>query len=393
MEGYNGQIDTWEKFGNWVSLLNKDRQELPEETCKKILTLTAEKNTVKDKVEVLYKFMQNKTRYVNISIGIGGLQTKPAMDVDKLGYGDCKALSNYMNALLKVAGIKSFYTLVHAGENGKDFHPDFPSQQFNHAILCVPAEKDTIWLECTNQEIPCGYLGTFTNDRPVLLITENGGILTRTPAWNPADNSRSRTINVELDARGNGTADVTTRFKGDYYADQFRILRADASDQKKETINQIRIPTFELISYNNRHHESSAPSITEQLSLTLPAFTSVAGNKQLLRINVMDRLESNPFSKKNRTGPVSFNNSVAYSDSIRFTIPDPSLLKFIPEDVNISKPWGDYTLQVRKTGTGLEVFRSLVIRQGVYGIERYEEISGFFEQVIKSDESKVVIGG
>jgi hypothetical protein len=108
---------------------------------------------------------------------------------------------------------------------------------------------------------------------------------------------------------------------------------------------------------------------------------------------MMDRVESNPFSKKARNSPVLFNNSSAASDSIRYILADPKLIRFVPPEVNISKPWGDYTLQIRKTDTGLEVFRSLVIRQGSYGKEYYEEIAAFFDQVINSDESKVVIGG
>lgn len=393
MEGYIGKMDSWQQIGLWVNSLNVDRQELTEETRLKVKELIAGKTTVKEKVETLYQFMQNKTRYVNISIGIGGLQTKPALSVDKLGYGDCKALSNYTLSLLKEAGIKSYYTLVKAGEYSKDFYPEFPSQQFNHVILCVPDNNDTIWLECTNQQIPCGYLGTFTNDRHVLVITENGGILTRTPAWTPIENSRIRKIKVTLDAKGNGKAEVTTQYNGDYYSDQLQILLADAKDQRDQTLEQIRIPVFEMSTYSNKHYESSRPSITEQLSLSIPAYTSVAGNKQLLRINIMARLESNPFTKKSRNSPIMFNNSTFLTDSIQYILPDPALIKFVPPDVTLSKPWGDYTLTIRKTDSGLEVFRSLVIRKGTYEKELYEELSAFFDQVIKSDESKVVIGG
>jgi hypothetical protein len=65
-----------------------------------------------EKVRTLYNYMQQRTRYVSIQVGIGGWQPFLASVVDEKGYGDCKALAHYMKSILDAVGIRSVYTLV-----------------------------------------------------------------------------------------------------------------------------------------------------------------------------------------------------------------------------------------------------------------------------------------
>lgn len=71
--------------------------------------------------------MQNKTRYVLISMGIGGWKPMPASEVSKKGYGDCKALTNYMRTLLTAKeGIPSYYAIIYNDDSVINFDKDFP---------------------------------------------------------------------------------------------------------------------------------------------------------------------------------------------------------------------------------------------------------------------------
>ena len=98
-------------------------------------------------------------RYVSIQLGIGGFKPSAAKFVDEKKYGDCKALTNYMKNLLSVVGIASYPALINAGYNKYPADTRFPSDPFNHVILCVPMEKDTVWLECTSNNAKAGFFG------------------------------------------------------------------------------------------------------------------------------------------------------------------------------------------------------------------------------------------
>jgi hypothetical protein len=137
-DGYQGSNESWEDFGKWIWAMNQGRDNLPPERVAHLNALVANFDNDRDKVRAIYEFMQSRTRYVNISLGIGGIQPFDAETVDRTGYGDCKALTNYMMAMLKAVGIESFYTLVRAGVGRYNIVNDFTSNQFNHVILSVP---------------------------------------------------------------------------------------------------------------------------------------------------------------------------------------------------------------------------------------------------------------
>ncbi|MEQ9414019.1 MAG: DUF3857 domain-containing protein, partial [Cyclobacteriaceae bacterium] len=215
-DGYAGNMSSWENFGTWIMQLNSGRDNLSEETKLKVKELTKGLTTIEEKSRVLYQFLQSKTRYVSIQLGIGGFQPFEAKVVDEVGYGDCKALSNYMIALLREADVFSNYTLIRAGQNSPPIDHSFPSTQFNHVIVSVPNGADTLWLECTSQSNPFKYLGSFTGNRNALAISEKGTKIVKTPSGHE-NNQMVRKLKVKVDENGLASIDAHVTYSGLQY--------------------------------------------------------------------------------------------------------------------------------------------------------------------------------
>ncbi len=391
VEGYEGNFDTWEGFGIWISKLNKDKNNLNEETKAKIRKMTEGITDERAKIKLLYEYMQNKTRYVSIQIGLGGFQPFDAETVDRLSYGDCKALSNYMKSILEVAGISSRYTLVLAGDDNPTIHSDFSCNQFNHAIVCVPLEKDTVWLECTSQRNPFNYMGTFTADRKVLVTDENGGKLVKTPTLKTELDLAARNVKVTLDQSGNGSAKVKTVFHGATYDNYAQILYSDQADRKKLITNRIHIPNFELDDYNIQETKTELPSVTENLIISVISYCPKVGEKLILCLNMTNQLNESPFQATTRKTPVSIKWPVYEIDTVAYTLPQGYTLEKIPAKVSIKSDFGQYTTEVTKTGNMLQYIRSFKVFKGTYPVDRYDEIATFFEKIVAADENKVML--
>ena len=136
--GVQGDLSSWQNFGNFIKTLNADVCSLSPQREAEIKSMTDTIKTDKDKAKFLYNYLQQNMRYVSIQLGIGGLKPFPASFVDQKKYGDCKALSNYMSALLKAVNIKSYYAVINAEPNQEPAEPAFPFNSFKpRNIMCA----------------------------------------------------------------------------------------------------------------------------------------------------------------------------------------------------------------------------------------------------------------
>ena len=346
----------------------------------------------KEKIDRLYQYMQKNTRYISIQLGIGGWQPFDAKYVATKAYGDCKALTNYMYSLLKEAGITSFYTLIKAGKNANKVMADFPSQQFNHVILCVPLQKDTVWLECTSQTIPAGYLGEFTCDRYALLINENGGILVRTPKYGMKENMRTRHIVATLDEEATLRVKAITRYGGlqqDLYHD---LIHGLSKDKVKEFLHeQLDFATYEINSFDYKETKSSLPSVVEALDIVVSNYATITGKRLFIIPNVMTRTHRKLSADEERKFDIELGYEYKDVDTVEINLPAGYATESMPQDVSIISKFGKYNCSVKLLGTQLFYCRSMEYNGGRFPAKDYAELVKFYETIYKADRNKVVL--
>jgi hypothetical protein len=366
---------------------------LPESVQQEVKQLVANISDSNLKVKKIYEYLQSKTRYISIQLGIGGWQPFDARFVAEKGYGDCKALSNYTIALLKSVGIESFYTTIYGGSSQREIQPDFPSQQFNHVIVCVPIKTDTIWLECTSQENAFGYLSDFTSDRYALLATAEGGKLVHTPVYKAKDNQQNRNIKVALSEDGNAIVEATTEYIGllsDDYTDIKNL--EDRETQQKSLYKAINIPSFELNNFSLTEEKKKIPSAKVKLSLNVRKCASKIGTRLFLTPNLMSVINSvPPVLDKPRQTEVVLKMAFTETDSVTYQLPKNATLEFKPEGTKFENRFGTYQSEFQVKDGSLLYIRKLVRNQGKFPPESYAELIEYYKKVSKADRTQVVL--
>lgn len=386
--GISGSFTNWKEMGKWYyDNLLQNRKQLPGETIQHIKEITSDISDPKLKAKKVYEYMQNKTHYVSIQVGIGGLQPFLASDVDKQNYGDCKALVNYTQALLDAIDIKSYYCVVQSGRDYKvGLMDDFASVgQGNHIILCLPFKNDTTWADCTSQTIPFGYLGDFTDDRAVLACTPDGGKLLHTPKYTYKDNLENRKANFTINKDGELSGDVTTLFKGTDYEERDWLVSESQTERYKMIqriypINNMEIEKLELV-----QDKSFDPVTTENIKLKASEYASVSADKINFMVNPARHTNEAPKRIINRLNSVYINRGFTEEDEIKYTLAAGFRSQKEPLNISLDKPFGKFTATMKINGNQLIYKRKLVLIDGTYDKDTYTDLVDFYQEIYDAD--------
>ena len=392
IDGVKGNFDNWNDYGKWT-FDNLIRSKLDFTPSQKLTFQNMVKDAKSDeeKVQILYKHLQNKVRYIGVQLGIGGLSPFPNSYVESKSYGDCKALSNYMIGMLDAVNIKSYHTILFAG-NPIDIDEQMMYQQGNHMIVYIPLNGKDIWLEATSQTAPYNYLGDFAGNRKVLIVDEKGGKIIPSQQFKTEDNQLFVNGNATLLADGTLNFDFSETSKGLIYENfaRFNQLSEKELDVRlKNRFSYLQGISFKKKEFNNDWKNAV---FTSNFEFSAPNYAKIQGNNIILNIIPVNKEETSVKKMKDRK--FDFNIETGYVDEVFYTLTLPSGYK-LPQKfdaITVKSAFGEYQLEINpKENNTFEIKRIYKQFSGTFSKEKYNEYVEFRRQISGYDNTKLLL--
>ncbi len=393
LKGASGSAENWKQFGNWMENdLLADVREIPEGTLTKVRSLVANETTNEEKARKVYQYVQDKVRYISVQIGIGGWKPMPATEVDKLSYGDCKALTNYTKTLLDAVGVPSYYTILYGDTQKTDIMEDFVSMQGNHVILGVPDGEKITWLECTSQNTPYGYIGSFTDDRQVLIITPEGGKITHTKIYGTAENTQENIARVKVGSNGNVTANFRSVSKGIQYEDKYLLPKKKVEDVDRYYKNRWSYINGFSISDLKFLNDKQTIAFAETMILNIPNYANAVGSDYLFCPNIFNQSSYIPPRIESRKQKLYIGHGFMDIDTVEVEIPENFMFEVLPETTLLETQFGKYEIDFTKTDKNKLLYtRKIQIEKGEYAPSEYENYRDFLRSIARLDKTKILL--
>lgn len=392
--GTTGNSSTWKTFGEWQYALLQGRDAISDELKARLHSLTDTCTDVRTKIAAVYGLLEQSTRYVSIQLGIGGLQPAPAMEVYRTGFGDCKALTNFMRAMLKEVGINSVYCTINAARR-KNFYPDFASVgQSNHVVLCVPHPSDSIWIECTDASLPLGYVHSGIAGHNAMAVDENGGHLVRLPQY--ADSLNLQTTKLDVTLAPDGSARLSAQIRAEY--EQYELLAplriADEKTRKEWLLKNFKVPQGVVLKMRveEHRHPFAVPAMVVEGEMESSKFAKASGTRLLVPLNPTHRTYSTVAKDPNRKGKVCVSTGYLDVDTITIHLPEGFVVEALPADTELKHPFGEFKMHIEATdASSVVVTDALTMRQGTYSPETFAALYEFKKKVKQQFDQMLLI--
>ncbi len=308
--------------------------------------VTTREMTEEDKVRAIYYWVQKNIKYIAFEDGMGGFIPRKPDEVLAKRYGDCKDKTSILHALLKEAGIPSYYTWVGSRDIPYSYSQICSPAVDNHMILTYIRDNDYYFLDGTGSYQRMDLPTAFIQGKEVLIgIDEDRFEIRKVPVIPSERNLISDSLILRTEGRnllGTGHLEIGGLPK---IRIQYRLDTEDSKSQKErlEGIVEKGNNKFVLTDYTLGAHKRFDEELAVDYTFTLDDYIQKAGDELYLNMN-LEKFWLGYKIKEDRTNPVEFESALRFENTYVLELPENSKVTYIPE--NQAFDHTDFTFEI-----------------------------------------------
>jgi hypothetical protein len=331
-------LNTIDDLHKWNASFIKNLNIQPDPHLKKIVdSLTKDQLTEKGKARIIYQWVQQHIRYVAFEDGLEGFRPRQAGEVCAKRYGDCKDMSSIITQMLRMAGIKAYYTWIGTRDIPYKYSETPLPIVDNHMISAAQIEGNWMFFDGTDPNARYDMPPAFIQGKEALVsISENEFKILTIPIALPENSltQDSTFIKIADDGiRGYETVNYNGYFGKEIYN---TLLYTNDAETKKFINKKMSKGSNKFIlgkfSVSKTRPEDNAVNITADFEI--PGYSKKIGNEYFINLNLEKIFEHNIIDIKERKAPMEIDYNFSIKQYHILEIPKGYSVTYLPKNFN-----------------------------------------------------------
>lgn len=278
-------MHTWNEASRYIWDMVHDKCEVTDDIRDLVAEITEGIEDQEGRIRAIHYWIIENVRYLGIAMDRGVfLEPHEAQYTLEKQYGICRDKSVLMITMLKEIGVPSWMVAINPSHR---MDTEIPTLYFEHGIVAIEGpDGGYVYMDPTleeSREVSASYTG----DRNVLLITEEGNDL-RTVPHVPASANSGRITDLSSLAEDGGVTGSVVITGGGFYEIILRMLNKNAGEQQlrmaaEDMVNDI-YPGARMTDFSVTDADDLYEATRIEISYDIDDYALDAGPYRLFRI-------------------------------------------------------------------------------------------------------------
>lgn len=380
---------TWEGVATTI-FKNKDFGEQLNEMnflAEDVKRLLANIESQKEKVNVIFQFVQNK---MNWNEENGCYTDKGVLKAYADQTGNVAEINFILINMLKWAGIEANPVLVSTLENGVPVYPTRTG--FNYVIAAAEIEGKQVLLDASHKFTSPDIL-------PLNVLNWKGRLIKKDGTSQEVNldpkviSNESSNLMVKIEKSGKMEGIIRIR-KTNYEAYNFRITNANKSTENyleklEEDLDGVKISNYSI---ENEKTNLSDP-VLETFNFVSDNQSEIIGGKIFINPLLFFTRTKNPFTQEKRQMAVYFGYPTQEKLNLSLDIPEGYMVESMPKPIRISSEDKKivFMLNISSQGNKIQIASTKEINNSIFAADEYDVLKDLFQKAIISQNEKIVL--